>query len=349
MACVTTQFWRLGVPGPWDKWPIFPFDKQRPDQSALVESDKWVANVSWVARLYSGNKAQEMANAFVERGQARAAAIKTFIDFLDLQVMKGALDPRQMMTFDPRAIEAARVVYERCKCGAPEGRMVGDLLARAKDALQRRPYSVVDKQRAAPSGDMHDYYNPSRRERERDRALGGMPGSGVDGTSSAFATAGLDRFRLQAMFDDTTTLALAHLITGDAEYAAHAVLLIRTWFLVPATAMNPNLVWSRHDADSDSVNLGSGVMDMKDLHYFLDAVRIVASTGALPKVEVKQLQEWMRSYSTWLVKDEKGVEETKEDNYLGTAFDLQLAAIYAFINEPLKYGFTLALPFALID
>jgi hypothetical protein len=76
-------FWRTGYPGPWDTWPTLPFDKPRPKVS---DPDSYVANVSWVARLYSGNAKLEEGGALYARGNARYIAIRNFLDFLDLQV-----------------------------------------------------------------------------------------------------------------------------------------------------------------------------------------------------------------------------------------------------------------------
>ncbi len=73
--------WRLGVPGPWDRWPPSPFEMRRP--KPCLEAGKF-ATAGWVARLSSGNVEQETGyNNLGARSDARALAIIDFIDQLD--------------------------------------------------------------------------------------------------------------------------------------------------------------------------------------------------------------------------------------------------------------------------
>ena len=43
------------------------------------------------------------------------------------------------------------------------------------------------------------------------------------------------------LFDAVVPLVLAWWYTDEIVYAEHAALLLRTWFIAPETAMNPNL------------------------------------------------------------------------------------------------------------
>ncbi|MYL24818.1 hypothetical protein GLV89_13625 [Halomonas alkaliantarctica] len=75
--------WRLGVPGPWQHWPIEPWDES--PRPLSPQGGEW-AYAGWVARLFSGHKAQEtVGNGAQARLEARQHAIKAFLDLLDEQ------------------------------------------------------------------------------------------------------------------------------------------------------------------------------------------------------------------------------------------------------------------------
>ena len=72
---------------------------------------------------------------------------------------------------------------------------------------------------------------------------------------------------------------------------------------------------------------------MKDLYYFLDAVRIVAGSGALNKDETAAFEAWLQEYASWLAQCEQARKEMTEVNNHGTMFDLQVAAVAAFLGD----------------
>jgi hypothetical protein len=53
----------------------------------------------------------------------------------------------------------------------------------------------------------------------------------------------------------------------------------------------------------------SGLIEMKDLYYFLDAVRIVERAGALSDAEKDGFRGWLRAYLEWLQTSEQGLAE----------------------------------------
>jgi hypothetical protein len=77
------------------------------------------------------------------------------------QNVKAALDPKYLLAFDQSTLSRARDIYKTCGNDVLEGRMVGNIIKRADEALTRKPYSVTDKPLPGPSGDKHDYYHPA--------------------------------------------------------------------------------------------------------------------------------------------------------------------------------------------
>lgn len=54
-----------------------------------------------------------------------------------------------------------------------------------------------------------------------------------------------DRSRLQALYGNTTCLALAFLFTNDEKYSKMASRNIRAWFINPDTKMNPTMKFAQ--------------------------------------------------------------------------------------------------------
>src|SRR5690606_2589384 len=198
----------------------------------------------------------------------------------------------------------------------------------------------IDKHTLPPSGNRHDYWNPAPYYWPHPLRLPGLPyvrrdGLRVPGTvlyeplSEKY-----DRTRLQRLFDDTFALALGWHFHGKDRYAEHAANLVRTWFLEPETAMNPHLQYAQvrwgHNQNRGS---NSGIIEMKDLYYFLDAVRILQRDGWLSKAEQQGLEEWFGRYLHWLQTSLQGREERASIENHGTYYDLQVSAIAAFLGE----------------
>jgi hypothetical protein len=187
------------------------------------------------------------------------------------------------------------------------------------------PWTVTDKPAdfLAPSGNAHDYYHPApyfwptadgkvvRKDGER------FPVTLLhDPLSHRF-----DRSRLVSMQLNTTALALSYFFTDDKSYAETAADNIRYWFLDEETRMTPEMSKSY------------GIIEMKDLYFMLDAVRIIEKGGFLIAREQADLRGWFRQYLEWLETSEQGKEEYTAQNNHGLYYDVQLVAVAAYAND----------------
>ncbi|WP_329459485.1 alginate lyase family protein [Streptomyces sp. NBC_01497] len=232
-------------------------------------------------------------------------------------------------------IDGSRMLENRLRLdrGDPALRAQVRSLTRQADAwLGKGPWTVTDKPQPAPGGDPHDYLSqapywwPSQ-PRTADNPWG-CPYVQRDGERNPEVDTGTDRPDVGNVFNSSTTLALAWYYTGDAKYAEHAADILRTWFLDPATRMNPNLnhgqfIPCKYDGRS------IGIIDFSQQYSsVLDAVAIL-NTGApgWNRSERAGMLAWNKDFLHWLTDSDFGKEESAADNNHGTFMDLQIASL----------------------
>jgi hypothetical protein len=327
--------WRLGVPGAWDAWPFAPWDRPKP---ALSPEAHQFATCGWVNRLESGQQEMEQYGdaARRQRGDARSSAIVMMLDRLDEDVMRRRLDPARLMLYSEASLDTLRAGG----LDGPWREIVAGLEADARAAVARGIFSILDKTGCAPSGDRRDYWHPAPHwwpdpdspdglpyiQREGQR----RPGTGLyEPGSEEF-----DRSNLQRVLEGATICALAWRVTGGQPYAGHGAALIRRWFIDPEARMNPHLRFAqaRMGRDDDEGNR-SGIVEMRDICLLLDAARLLERAGTLADADRGPFRDWLRAYLDWLHGSRHGAEQCRSGNNHGTYFDLQTAAIGAYLGD----------------
>jgi hypothetical protein len=213
------------------------------------------------------------------------------------------------------------------------------LITQANASLHQGPWSVMDKKKAPPSGDMHDYTSQAPYWWPSDTA-DGIPYVERDGKKNPEVLDYTDRVYVEKVLLSSYTLALAWFYTGDAAYSKHAANIIRTWFIDPATRMNPNL---NHAQLIPFANKGRhiGIIDFSQWYTgVLDAAAILAtgtsSNGPAPgwtEVDAESFRAWNRSFLSWLVSSPFGKAEHAEQNNHGAFCHMLIAAIALFVGD----------------
>lgn len=207
------------------------------------------------------------------------------------------------------------------------------LLAKADAALSRKPGSVMDKTTIPLSGDRHDYLsiapywwpdpaNPNGPYVRRDGEV-----------NPKRDTRSYDRTAIGRMSGDAETLSLAYYYSGDRKYAEKAAQVIRTWFLDPATAMNPDAKFAQAVPGREN-GRAEGVLDTNAFQAVIDAVGLIGPSGALGEAEVKTLEGWFGRYVDWMLTSPTGKEEQAAKNNHGIWFDAQLTQYALFARRP---------------
>jgi len=321
---------RLQVAGQWDHHEDDSWDLPRRD---LSEVARQFGVAGWVARLSSALADEEDQQGADQRWTARTSAILSTLQELDASV--GGATRQSLVSVRESVLD-----QEKRSTDPNVSHLIDRLEQTAKNALSRGPYSVIDKTTLPPSGCSQDYWHPApywwpnpdtadglpyvRRDGER------IPGTGLfEPESDKY-----DRSRLQRVFDDSFTLAMAWQLTGNPAFADHAAKIFRRFFIVEESRMNPHLLYSQVRAGHNG-NFGysSGIIEMKDLYFYLDAIRILERSGNVSQKEVEAFCSWLDAYLSWLLNSNQGRKERAAANNHGTCYDLQVAAIASFLGR----------------
>jgi len=220
--------------------------------------------------------------------------------------------------------------------GAEGNPRVADALNRLRKnvelAIHHAPYSVMQKKQTAPSGDKHDYLSFARYWWPNPDTADGLPYVRRDGRTNEKVLAMGDRATIGSMYDDVETLALAGYLFNERRYADHAAAMVRTWFLDPATKMNPHM---RYGQAVPGLNegRGSGIIDTRHFIRVLDSVALLKETGAWSTEDQSALVVWMKQYLDWLQHDAQAADERNGHNNHGMWYDAQVATIAMFVGE----------------
>ncbi|WP_110666724.1 alginate lyase family protein [Salinicola halophilus] len=331
-------FWRLGIPGKWDRWKDDAWEQPRREPGS--EAGQFGV-AGWVARLYSGMGSLEKDNqaSFKQRGLARQEAIVSTLQWLDRCERPETSDSERFGVIDRETLDDEARQYVAGDNGLLQ-RRVDHLLLEAEEALQRGPFSVIDKTTLPPSGDRQDYWHPAPYWWPNPDTSDGLPyirrdGERVPGTRMYEPDSEkYDRTRVQRLFDDGLTLALAWRFTGDDRYADHAIRSLRTFFITPETRMNPHLQFAQvRLGHKKNQGMSTGIIEFKDFYFYLDAIRLLITSPALTHGDLEAFRAWLTDYLEWLLTSAQGMKECQAGNNHGTYYDLQVAAVSAFLQR----------------
>jgi len=203
---------------------------------------------------------------------------------------------------------------------------VARLFHDARKALGEKPFSVTEKSEVPPSGDKHDYLSLAPYAWPDPRRPDELPYIMRDGRINPERDTIADHAQFSRIVALTETLGLAYYFTGDENYAHHAALLLRTFFLDPATRMNPNLNFAQGVRGKES-GRASGIIDTAGIARLVDGTALVMDSPAFSKEDRDGLLAWFRDYLAWLRESELGRKEGQARNNHGAWYDVQVASL----------------------
>ena len=262
-------------------------------------------------------------------------------------LLSAALPATKSIAQSPSAFTSARVVTlrdealadARARIKARDAQLIPayrQLLRDADEALRAPLVAVTDKHTLLPpSGDKHDYYSLSPYWWPDPAKPNGLPYIRRDGQTNPESKRDLDQPRIAAMGANVQTLALAYYLTGEARYAERAARQIRTWFLDPATRMNPHLRFSQL-VRGNNAERGSGIIDTRWFIETVDAVGLIHGSASWTASDERALRDWFDQYLNWLLTSPNGRHEQAAKNNHGSWFAAQTAAYALFVGDTAK-------------
>jgi len=209
---------------------------------------------------------------------------------------------------------------------------VRSLIKRANKDLAIAPVSVTAKTQIPPSGDKHDYMSLSIYAWPNPNTANGLPYIIKDGDKNPSTASIQDKANLTTVMNAAQELGYAYYFTGNQTYAAKASTILQTWFINPATKMNPNLNYAQ--AVPGKTDGGSGgIIDTADLPKVVDAVGLLAGAKSWSTTDTDQMKTWFASYLTWLRTSAPGKAEGATINNHLTWYDAQVVSYALFTGQ----------------
>lgn len=128
-----------------------------------------------------------------------------------------------------------------------------------------------------------------------------------------------------------TTLVAAYSVTREEKFAIHALSHLHAFFVNPATAMNPSLLYAQA-IQGRHQGRGIGIIDTIHLIEVVKSILKLKALGKLDENDFEIYKRWFDQYASWMNTHKYGLDEKNHGNNHSTWWAAQMAA-FALIAE----------------
>ncbi|WP_167546926.1 alginate lyase family protein [Stieleria maiorica] len=241
-----------------------------------------------------------------------------------------AIDPPRTLILDAQGMAGQYARWQDSGDSVPPA--IENLRREADECRTEGPWTVVSKSIVPPSGDKHDYISVGPYWWPDPAKPDGKPYIRRDGEVNPERME-YDNVGLKKTCGNSLTLALAWYYTRNPDDARHAAELLRTWFVRPETAMNPNLNFGQA-IPGRTTGRGIGIIDTACLIGAVDAALLLETSPAWTDADARSLRQWFAQYLHWLRHSKHGRDEDRTKNNHATWYDAQVACFALYAGQP---------------
>ena len=205
------------------------------------------------------------------------------------------------------------------------------VIKNAEQALRTAPLHVTDQICPLSQGNKHcyvsfgDYWWPDETQPN------GLPYLRKDGESNP-NNFDFHRKALRTMRTAVSHLAIAYRLTRDERYAAHAVRMLKEFFLDEETYMEPHLLYAQ-GIPGICTGRGIGIIDTLHLTELPFAIEALTPSPSVTNEILVGLKTWFCDYLDWMNTHPYGIEERDHPNNHGICWHVQALSFARFTDR----------------